>query len=193
MKLATLLVLICLAAGCLSAPKAPLQKDNKYPADWPEISSHGLECEAIDGTYANAGVAANRAEPVISLVGLFPFESNTRPTGVKSVGLKVVKLNKDEHGNESTRLQVTLQADAKFHYELDCVCVNGNIILNGGGAGVLLPIFVITVWESSRVTFSKAVDGSLIAKYENVGGGPILGIPTDMPVTYWARFERVRD
>ncbi len=69
--------------------KPPLQREQGYPATWPDIASLGIECKGLDGTYANQGIVIDgkRNPGPILLSGILltgqPAESN-------SISLKVV-------------------------------------------------------------------------------------------------------
>lgn len=189
MKPACLLVLVCLTAGCAST--APLQKDEKYPAAWPDLSSLGADGRGLDGSYANEGSAAGDAGPAILLTSILPKTIKVGPSDAKVVSLKIVPGKPDAHGNSQARLQITLQGDVRFHYECDCFCVNGNVAYvqsSGGGA-----FAVAAAFGQSNVTLSKAVDGSLIAKIFSDTAGIILIVPFYSSSHVWARFPRIGD
>jgi hypothetical protein len=56
-----------------------LERDEFYPADWPDIIGAGQNCRGIEGTFANKGVAAIEAERIheIWFTDLFALNKKT--------------------------------------------------------------------------------------------------------------------
>lgn len=191
MKICCLLVLICLCAGCSST--APLQKDKKYPAAWPEISTLDFDGRGLEGSYANEGVTSHEAKKTILLTDILPKAAQIGPSQAKIVSLKVVPGMPGSRRASQAKLQIILhQGDVRYRYECDCTCVNGNVFYLQSNYGGVVP-YIYMGGGSVYVALSKAVDGSLIAKITNSDVGLIVIVPFYSASGVWARFPRVGD
>ncbi len=175
--------------GCVSL-HAPLLKDAAYPADWPDLAGAGEECQALDGTYANAGVLAlAAAKPqAVFLTQLLALSANA---GEISLSVKTQRL--DQRGDAFSTLVVALDGDRREPRELThCFCVRQTLactqldekywsIPNFGLGG-----------SQSNVYLSSSTDGSLIVKLQHYHADVVLGLPLYRGTDTWARFSAVR-
>jgi len=54
-------VTLFLAILLVACATPELEKDNAYPADWPDLVAAGEDCRGIEGTFANQGVPVDRS------------------------------------------------------------------------------------------------------------------------------------
>jgi len=190
-KFAALLAFVFLTAGCAMS-KPPLQKDQSYPAEWPDISSLGLECKGLDGTYANEGNVndAGKGLQTILLTSIFPVSV---PMEAKSVSLKIVTRKIDSHQDTFATLQITVGNGKKNQYEWeDCYCVKRALFYSPSQESWAFPYLALG-GSQRNVWLTKATDGSLIAKTWDYSLGYILFVPFYRQSHVWARFKSIVD
>lgn len=92
--------------------KPPLQRDENYSAEWPDISTLGIECKGLDGTYANEGIYYDEkgAQHAILLTSIIPQNSHPQ---ANAVSLKVVTGKMDANHDSTASLQITIGDDKK--------------------------------------------------------------------------------
>ena len=188
-RLITLLV-IAFVTGCYM-PR--LQRDQSYPADWPDIQSLGPECSDLDGTYGNDGtmVGTNGSKRTVLLTDILLRRQLSAEA--KTVTLKV---RKQKFGLASYR---TLQIDVDYGKGM-----RDNFSLGGVGhsfysKGAL--IFGSHDRETSILRYiylTRAPDGSLIVKIRIISRYIVFfffagGDYKRVEYSEWARFNSVVD
>lgn len=189
-KFAALLAFVFLTAGCAMS-KPPLQKDQSYPVEWPDISSLGLECKGLDGAYANKGTvnAAGKGLQTILLTSILPVNV---PMEAKSVSLKIVTRKIDSHQDTFATLQITVGDGKKNQYEWgDCYCVKRALFYSPSQEYWAFP--PVFGGSQRNVWLTKATDGSLIARIWDYSGDSILFVPFHRRSYVWARFKSIVD
>lgn len=197
-KIAVLLAFATLGAGCtMHVP--PLQRDEHYPAQWPDISSLGLECKDLDGAYANEGIvaAAGVEQQTILLSSVILRGGTTRESKplkeAKALSLKVATQNKDSQQTTLATLEVNVYGQQYNSAKLQGFCVKQAFAIpavSGSSGG--LP-YIGFFAEQRNVWLNKANDGSLIAKVWDIDVGLVLVVPYHHQDYVWARFQRIGD
>jgi hypothetical protein len=97
-----------LLVACVTL-RAPIERDDTYPAEWPDPSDLGPECQAVTGTYVNAGTlhtSDGRTQPVL-LAGLLDLKTTAR-----IVSLAVETVKRETSGDTHAKLIVWSGGDA---------------------------------------------------------------------------------
>ncbi len=191
-KLTALIVVVLLVTGCASG-RPPLQRDETYPAEWPDLSSLGPECKVLDGIYANDGIATDTSGATHNIV-LQNLLIGGSQTGAKALSLKVVTRRVDAHKDTFATLTIAVADDVSSESdETDCYCVKQRLmcqIASGGGGGIP---FLIMGATQIDIWLTKATDGSLLVKIWDTTVGLIVVVPYYSQSSGWARFKRIRE
>lgn len=174
--------------GCVDL-HAPFLKDSSYPADWPDITTDGLECRGLDGTYANAesvalGATKQQTALLTQLLAL--------PGSASEVSIAVNTRRLDKHGDAFSTLVISAAGEQSAPRKLNnCYCIKQTLsctqinekywsISNFGVGG-----------SQSNVYISRSTDGSLIVKLQKYHADFVLGLPLYGGTDLWARFAAV--
>ncbi len=183
---------VMLLAGC-AMTKPPLQRDQGYPAEWPDISSLGAECKGLDGTYANQGTVIDRKgiPRTILLTSILLKES---PAEVTSISLKVVTKKGRPDQNTFAKLLISFgEQNAKEGKLSDCFCIQHTLSCpNVASSYSGFPYLGLVSYQQS-VWLTKATDGSLVAKIWDCTTGVVVVVPFYKQSYVWARFTRIAD
>ena len=191
-EFAALVVFAVITAGCAMS-KPPLQRDKHYSAEWPDISSLGMECQELDGSYANEGVVAgvHGDHQTILLTSILPIGKEFKEA--KVVSLKVVTRKKSSNQDTFATLQVIVDGDERHQYESsDCFCIQRTFFYSPSHWGGGLPLLFVGGGQRN-VWLTKATDGSLIAKIWDYTAGIVVVVPFHKQNYVWARFRPIRD
>jgi hypothetical protein len=176
---------VAILAGCV-AVHAPLRRDPSYPVDWPEPAALGPECEALAGSYSNAGVvgvAGGELHPVALA------EILNVPGTARRISLAVRTRKVDRHGDTFATLDVDPEGGSAQRGSLpDCFCIRQVLactkvtesswrIPNLGVGG-----------RQTNVYLSVAADGSLIARLQDYRIDVVFLLPLYGIKEPWARF-----
>jgi len=192
-KLTALLVVVLLVTGC-AVSRPPLQRDETYPAEWPDISSLGSECKGLDGIYANHGIATDTSGTTHNIV-LHNLLIRRSQTEAKALSLKVVTRRVDAHKDTFATLMIAVADDVSSESdETDCHCIKQrlfcpNVSPTYGPSSIIL----MSHFSQTDVWFTKATDGSLLVKIWDSAMGHILVVPYHKQSSAWARFKRIRE
>ena len=182
----TALLAIAFLTGCYG-PR--LQRDQSYPADWPEILSLGPECSDLDGTYSNDGTVRTVLLTDILLRRQLSAEA-------KTVTLKV---GKQKFGLVSYRtLQVDVNYGKGIRDNFSLGKVFGDVSSNcDKGAWIVCDAHDSTSDDpyARYIYLTRASDGSLIVKIRFIKYGWFLGLGYYKKAEFseWARFNSVVD
>ena len=189
----TTLLAIAFLTGCYG-PR--LQRDQSYPADWPEILSLGPECSDLDGTYSNDGTVSRTNGSLRTVLLTNILLRRQLSAEAKTVTLKV---RKQKFGLVSYR---TLQVDVNYgkgirdNFSLGKVfspvssnCDKGAWIVRDTHLAGSDDPYVRYIY------LTRAPDGSLIVKIRFIKYGwfPGLGYYKKAEFSEWARFNSVVD
>lgn len=169
---------------------SPVQRDEKYPREWPDISPLRTECKDLDGTYANVG-SMTTGEGGVKTVSL---------SAILSTGISVT-------GGETVSIKVSTKSFAPFSKDVSksTLLVNGVAIRNDGFCidhCLNFPTYKINSGAISgldaggsqqNIWLTRAVDGSLLIKVFEYSAGLIVIVPYYHQTHVWARFERIGD
>ncbi len=193
-KLTALFVVVLLVTGC-AAGRPPLQRDETYPAEWPDISSLGPECKGLDGIYANDGITTDISYTTHNqTITLHNLLIKPLRTGVKAVSLKVVTRRVDANKDSFATLMVAAADDVSSESdETDCHCVKQRLFCRAVGGSIGAVPFLYAGWSQVNVWLTKATDGSLLVKIGHFLAGHFLVLPIYKQSSEWARFKRIRE
>jgi hypothetical protein len=185
-------VLVPLAAvalgGCVNL-RAPLLKDDSYPADWPDITTAGLECKSLAGQYVNAGVLVleNTRQQSVLLTQLLALTTNA-----SEVSISVNTQRLDKNGDAFSTLVVSPAGEQHSPRELNnCFCVKQTLTCTRINEEYWsIPNFGVG-GSQSNVHISSSTDGSLIIKLQKYHADFVLGVPLYRGTDSWARFTAV--
>lgn len=180
----TTLLAIAFLTGCYG-PR--LQRDQRYPADWPEILSLGPECSDLDGTYSNDGTVRTVLLTDILLRRQLSAEA-------KTVTLKV---RKQKFGLVSYRtLQVDVNYGKGIRDNFSLGKVFGPVSSNcDKGAWIVCDTHLAGSDDPyvRYIYLTRPSDGSLIVKIRFIKFGWFLGYYKKAEFSEWARFNSVVD
>lgn len=188
-RLLLCLPLTLLVSGCVSV-QAPLVKNDAYPADWPDISAAGQECQGLAGTYENAGLIAvgPGSQQRAMLTQILGLSGNA---GEVSFSVKTQKL--DKYGDAFSTLTVVLDGDANTLHEFPgCFCIKQALActeLRKGGWAIPSLGFGAS---QSNVYMSTSSDGSLIVRLQDYHIDLVTIVPVFGMSDPWARFGALR-
>ncbi len=188
-KLTALIVVVLLVTGCATS-RPPLQRDETYPAEWPDLSSLGPECKGLDGIYANDGIITDTSGTTQNIV-LHNLLIRRSLTEAKALSLKVVTRRVDANKDSFATLMIAVADGVSSESdETDCLCVKQRLMcpmVGGGGGGIPFLAGQIDVW------LTKATDGSLLVKIWDTTVGLIVVVPYYSQSSGWARFKRIKE
>jgi hypothetical protein len=154
------------------------------------MSSLGLDCKDLDGTYDNEGVVAgaDAAHRTIFLTSILPVKSQVK--GKTNVSIRVATRKTDSKHDTFAILRVTTEGEKEYPVELrDCYCVKGALFYSP--SQWFVPILV--TGGQRNVWLTKASDGSLIAKVWDYKVGLAVWPPIYNHDYVWARFKWIGD
>ena len=187
-----LLVTAFFLTGCASL-KPPLDRDESYPADWPDIVTCGVECLELDGTYLNEGVVggltSDQEQVAISLTSILPIPEEFK--NAKTVSLKVRTKEVRPDGDSFAKLEITVDDHPNIFIAENCACTDQTFFYAEASDEYIVPFIplLVTGGSGKSVWFTKAKDGSLIVKAWGHDWAFWAVVPYFHQDYIWVRFE----
>ena len=214
MRIRTSILVILFALGILAngceTVKIPLARDHVYPADWPDITSAGPQCEEIAGSYYNEGVAVDDKGNSTPVMLARLLERNDPGKDLARRAEKVTLLfetrNLKKNGDSIGTLRVTMEGpfeDPEFRdYASDftrreflesCLCKKDFLHpaerRQSGGAAQGFGL----LGGGTSLWLGKAPDGTLIARTKKYTVGFLVILPVYSDTFTWAIFRPVEE
>jgi hypothetical protein len=185
---AFLLILLCIVTGC--AMTLPVQRDEQYPREWPDISPLRTECKELSGTYSSVGsiTTGNGGVRSISFSEILPEGPSS--AGGQSVSLRIETVGFDRFNKNVTGSTLFINGVALSAF---CGCMETAICCPNikHSSGSLGP--VMFAGSQRNIWLTKALDGSLLIQITDIGFGLVVVVPYHNRKYSWARFERIAD
>lgn len=201
LRCAVSLAFAMLAAGCATT-KLPLQRDEYYPADWPDISPLGAECEELGGSYANEGTVAGAGGDQQTILLSTIILSNAAGILGKDI-TKLTALNEAKALSLSVRIgevdRITqahfafLEVSGPGDHSIAAVgwCSENTFVMRALRGGALVP--GVAGFGQDTALLGKATDGSIIAQVKSYTAMAIFLIPVYKQAPHvWARFAPIK-
>lgn len=179
--------------GC-AVFKPPLEREKDYPATWPDISSVGVECLDLNGTYSNEGVIGgvdiDNEKNSILLTKLLSGAVGNQDA--ETISLKVHTKEVRPDGDSFAYLEIMLDDQPQKFVAVNCACTDQTFFYAEDSGGWLIPYYAAG-GGGKAVYFTKATDGSLIAKAWGHDWALIVVVPYFHQDYIWARFRPIVD
>jgi hypothetical protein len=185
------MVLLFLVCGC-KAIRAPIGRPAGYPANWPELSSAGVNAHAWEGKYANWGEWTPRTRPPF-VGGLTRLLPDSAFTAVQAVSLRV-ELKRGKPGNSSNTVLFLGSGEGAGYYEQPFHCLwlkHGLLFFAQKTQESLNDPFHSSEYQQN-VFLVKAVDGSLVARIMDQETHVAMIVPWINQTYSWVRFEKIK-
>jgi hypothetical protein len=180
---AILIVVAAVSAGCFGVSAA------KYPAAWAPIQAAGGGCDALVGTYANAG-GGEKGSPSRHLWPRLFGESpaiDRVELAQRGDALWATALNR----NTVVTSEPLAAARRTRTERWQVACRDGRLTLSAPAGGVETKI-AATAGGSFGFELAKSTDGALVMRqFERSGGVILFVIPTVFYLDEWYRFPPI--